>query len=69
MELEDLSALDTIASLGDLQLVVLAPTAEEVEAHAQQLEMIERESKGKCLWKQLEMDAMEGLLIEVTAPG
>jgi DNA polymerase-3 subunit epsilon len=69
MDLDDLSALDTIASLGDLRLVVLAPIAEELEAHTQQLEMIERESKGKCLWKQLEMDAMEGLLIDVTGPG
>lgn len=54
MELEDPSALGTIASLGDLHLVVLAPTEEELEAHMQQLEMIERESKGKCLWKRLE---------------
>jgi DNA polymerase III subunit epsilon len=54
MELEDSSTLGTIASLGDLHLVVLAPTEEELEAHMQQLEMIERESKGKCLWKQLE---------------
>lgn len=69
MDLEELSAFDTIASLGDLQLVVLAPTAEELEAHVQQLEMIERESKGKCLWKRLEGDEVRGLAIDVTGSG
>ncbi|HEY6044311.1 MAG TPA: DNA polymerase III subunit epsilon [Nitrosospira sp.] len=53
MELEAPSELDFAASLHDLQLIVLAATAEELEAHAQQLESIERESKGKCLWKRL----------------
>ena len=33
----------------------LPPTAEELEAHTRQLEMIETESKGKCLWRQLEL--------------
>jgi DNA polymerase-3 subunit epsilon len=52
-----------------LQLVVLAPTAEELEAHVQQLEMIERESKGKCLWKRLEVDDVRRLAIDVTGSG
>jgi len=33
---------------------VLLPTAEELAAHAQQLEDIAKASKGACLWKQLE---------------
>jgi DNA polymerase-3 subunit epsilon len=57
MELEAPSELDFAASLQDLQLIVLAATTEELEAHAQQLENIERESKGKCLWKRLEFPA------------
>jgi DNA polymerase III subunit epsilon len=58
IELEAWPAVDTVASLGDLQLVVLPASADELEAHAQQLEMIEHESKGKCLWNRLESDAM-----------
>ena len=58
MELEDPSALDIVENMRDLHLIVLAPGAEELEAHAQQLDMIERESKGKCLWKRLEADAI-----------
>ncbi len=54
MELEEPSELDFAGRLDDLQLIVLPATAEELEAHAQQLESIERESRGKCLWKQLE---------------
>jgi DNA polymerase-3 subunit epsilon len=57
MELEAPSELDFAASLHDLQLIVLAATAQELEAHAQQLESIERESKGKCLWRRLESPA------------
>lgn len=34
-------------------LVVLQPTAEELNAHEQVLEAIARESKGVCLWRQL----------------
>jgi len=34
---------------------VLPATADELEAHTRQLEMIEKESKGKCLWRQLEL--------------
>ena len=34
---------------------MLPATAEELEAHTRQLEMIEKESKGKCLWRQLEL--------------
>ena len=58
IELETSPALDTVASLGDLQLIVLSASGDELDAHVQQLEMIERESKGACLWKQLESAAM-----------
>lgn len=54
MELEAPSALDLAINLSDLQLIVLPADAEERQAHAQQLESIERESKGKCLWMRLE---------------
>lgn len=54
MELEIPSELDFANSLRDLQLVVLHAGAEEMQAHAQQLEMIEKESKGKCLWMRLD---------------
>ena len=54
MELEAPSPLDLDISLHDLQLVVQPASAEELEAHARQLEMIEKESKGKCLWMRLD---------------
>ena len=54
MELEAPSPLDLDISLHDLQLVVLPASIEELEAHARQLEMIEKESKGKCLWMRLD---------------
>ena len=38
----------------NLKLIVLRASAEELEAHAQQLEKIERESKGACMWLRLE---------------
>jgi len=38
----------------NLKLMVLRASAEELEAHAQQLEKIERESKGACMWLRLE---------------
>ncbi|MBA4143820.1 MAG: DNA polymerase III subunit epsilon [Nitrosospira sp.] len=65
MDLEAPSAIEMAASLCDLQLVVLPASAIELEAHAQQLEMIEHESKGRCLWSRLESaDTME-LAVEV----
>ena len=54
MDLEAPSTLEFAISLSELQLTVLPPTAEELAAHTQQLESIERESKGKCLWTRLE---------------
>ena len=57
IDLEPSSELNFAATLDGLELIVLPPTEEELEAHAQQLESIERESKGKCLWKRLESAA------------
>lgn len=54
MELEVPSAFDAGIDLGELELIVLPATREELEAHAQQLEKIEKESRGKCLWMRLE---------------
>lgn len=54
MELEAPSALELAINMHDLHLVVLAASEEELKAHAEQLESIERESKGKCLWMRLE---------------
>ncbi|SFW25861.1 DNA polymerase III subunit epsilon [Nitrosovibrio sp. Nv17] len=54
MELEAPSAFEMMADLRTLPLAVLPASAEEQAAHAQQLEMIERESRGRCLWRQLE---------------
>jgi DNA polymerase III subunit epsilon len=34
-------------------LLVIEPTAEELRLHAEMLERIDKESKGKCVWKQL----------------
>ncbi len=42
-----------------IPLRVLQPTAEELEAHAQQLEDIGKASKGACLWKELEAQGKE----------
>jgi DNA polymerase-3 subunit epsilon len=64
IELEAWPALDTVASLGDLQLVVLPASDDELAAHTQQLEMIERESKGKCLWKRLEAETMAEAVVD-----
>lgn len=61
MELEAPSALEIAANLRDLRLTILPASAEELEAHAQQLELIEHESKGKCLWKRLESDVPIGI--------
>ena len=38
-------------------LKVLAPTAAELAAHAEYLEALDRESKGRCLWRALEAAA------------
>ena len=46
--------VDAATRASNLQLLVLRADAEELDAHAQQLEKIERESKGACLWKRLE---------------
>jgi DNA polymerase-3 subunit epsilon len=66
MELEDASDLDFAANLHELHLIVLPATEEELQTHALQLEVIERESKGKCLWRQLELAAVAHVADPVT---
>jgi DNA polymerase-3 subunit epsilon len=46
--------LDVTINQSDVQLIVLPANTAELELHAQQLEMIDRESKGMCLWKHTE---------------
>ena len=41
-------------NLDDLHLIVLPASEEEFELHSKRLEVIDNESNGKCLWKQLE---------------
>lgn len=41
-------------NLANVNLILLPASQEELKLHMQQLENIERESNGKCLWKQLE---------------
>ncbi|HEV7929889.1 MAG TPA: DNA polymerase III subunit epsilon [Nitrosospira sp.] len=57
MELEAESTLDLAANLHELHLIVLPATVDELEAHTRQLEMIEKESKGKCVWTRLQSAA------------
>jgi DNA polymerase-3 subunit epsilon len=38
-----------------LELTILAPTEAELAAHAKQLEDIDKASKGRCMWKQLDL--------------
>jgi len=38
----------------DMELISYLANAEELELHTQQLEAIDRESKGTCLWKHIE---------------
>ncbi|SEL26504.1 DNA polymerase III subunit epsilon [Nitrosovibrio tenuis] len=64
MDLEAPSELDIAINLHDLQLIVLVASPEELEAHAQQLDSIERESKGKCLWKKLEAGEIAGMVVQ-----
>jgi DNA polymerase III subunit epsilon len=44
---------DISLAIGELNLVVLAATADELAAHAQQLTDIDKASRGACLWMKL----------------
>jgi len=46
--------LDGSVEMGAIELLVVRATAGELAAHAQQLEDIDKASKGACLWKKLE---------------
>ncbi|MFB3080739.1 MAG: DNA polymerase III subunit epsilon [Nitrosomonadaceae bacterium] len=51
--------LDVTTNQSDVQLIVLPANTAELKLHAQQLEMIDHESKGMCLWKRIESSAVE----------
>ena len=38
----------------DIELIPFPASSEELELHTKQLEAIDRESKGACLWKHIE---------------
>lgn len=46
------------ASLGRHALIVIPASPEELEAHAEQLSGIDKESKGGCLWKKISNETM-----------
>ena len=66
MELE-VPSLDLGVNLDALQLIVVPASATEMAAHTQQLQKIEQESKGKCLW--LQLDAVERETMAATFHG
>lgn len=45
------SAADTAVIIEDLRLIVLPASENELELHVQQLEKIDSESKGQCIWR------------------
>jgi len=49
--------MDGAFSEEKLELIVLHPAPEELAAHAQQLEDIDKAAKGTCLWKKLDQNA------------
>ena len=49
--------MDGAFSEEKLELIVLHPAPEELAAHAQQLEDIDKAAKGACLWKKLDQNA------------
>jgi DNA polymerase-3 subunit epsilon len=60
MEVEVVCAsIATDAAGAHLELIVLAATVDELAAHAQQLEAIDKASKGACLWRKLEQPHLE----------
>lgn len=50
-------SIDTAVSVENLHLTVLSAGEQELELHVRQLEHIDKESKGKCLWKHAEFSA------------
>ena len=51
------TAAATRRAAGQLELVVLAPSAEELEAHEKQLAELDKASNGATLWRKLAPDA------------
>ncbi len=50
---------DSKINLEDLNLVMLVASQEELDLHMQQLDKIEQESQGKCVWKHLDSEPRE----------
>ena len=50
---------DMNINLHDIELISFPANTEELELHAQQLEAIDHESKGACLWKHIESDSIK----------
>ena len=50
---------DININLHDIELISFPANTEELELHEQQLEAIDRESKGACLWKHIESDTIK----------
>jgi DNA polymerase III subunit epsilon len=49
---------DAAQTLGrPARLLVIEPTAEELRRHAEMLERLDKEAKGRCVWKQLQRAA------------
>jgi DNA polymerase-3 subunit epsilon len=46
--------LDSAFSAGDMELIVVRPTPEELAEHVHQLEEIDKTARGACLWKKME---------------
>jgi DNA polymerase-3 subunit epsilon len=51
------TAAATRRAAGQLELVVLAPSAEELDAHEKQLAELDKASNGATLWRKLAPDA------------
>ena len=54
LAMEISSPQPNIINQHDMELISYLANAEELELHTQQLEAIDRESKGACLWKHIE---------------
>ena len=48
-------SVSTTGPVERVAILVVTATVEECAAHAQVLEKINKDSKGKCLWRQLEL--------------
>jgi DNA polymerase-3 subunit epsilon len=59
---------DAEMDLSMIQLVVLQATADELAAHRQQLDAIDKAAKAGCVWKRLEADALPATALPAREP-